>query len=398
VSVRYFAFMAFPCLLACAAIPAAARPQLPLISSPSSGTLGLDAAAPLTLAWTTVPDATEYVVELSENPSFAPLLPLRDPRVAAQAGRLGQTYLVQFTDETALRPGRTYYWRVSAVVGGARDTSDVATFTTANDPFAWLVDHNFSLTRSEDGVDKDKPATLGFVRQGGSSPSQQIVAEFLFGWQGDSRFIPADGPFSVSPSIAFAGNMSSDATAEDTLAKIAGGAVFDLSFGDRPTRSLYQTLDVAYEGDQAYNDANLTIDYLITYSGSGIGRFHPTSPAAPAQFFVRPYLLATVVKPTDDQASTSDAKTRLGPQVDLKVRLNFLARALGISGSLLSLTDRWYSLSGYNRDTANLAAVSLDLQIAKGFIIGYAFKRGRDAPAFKGVSRMALTVGIGFGG
>ena len=61
----------------------------PLISSPVGGTLGLDAGAALTLAWTTVPNATAYVVELSENPSFQPLLPLKDPQVSAQATRSG---------------------------------------------------------------------------------------------------------------------------------------------------------------------------------------------------------------------------------------------------------------------------------------------------------------------
>src|SRR5581483_3097921 len=82
--------------------PAAAQP--PLISSPASGTLGLDPEAALSLAWTTVPNATSYRVELSEHPSFQPLLPLKDAQVPAQPGRLGQSYLVQFTDDTTLQP------------------------------------------------------------------------------------------------------------------------------------------------------------------------------------------------------------------------------------------------------------------------------------------------------
>ena len=96
-------------------VPVAA--QAPLISSPASGTSGLDPDAPLTLAWTTVPDATTaYMVELSERASFDTLLPLKDAEVPAQAGRLGQNYAVQFTDDTTLRPGRTYFWRVGAQV------------------------------------------------------------------------------------------------------------------------------------------------------------------------------------------------------------------------------------------------------------------------------------------
>jgi hypothetical protein len=158
-------------LLVLVVVAAPALAQAPLVSSPSDGTLGVDAATPLTLAWTTVPNATAYVVELSERPSFQPL-PLTDPQVPAEAGRDGQTYLVRFTDDTVLRPGRVYQWRVSALVGGQRVTSDAARFTTASDPFAWLAVRGVSLTRAEDGVDKDKPATVGFIRQGGDTPSQ----------------------------------------------------------------------------------------------------------------------------------------------------------------------------------------------------------------------------------
>jgi hypothetical protein len=283
-------------------------------------------------------------------------------------------------------------------VNGTRLTSAPAIFTTASDPFGWLADHNLFLTRSEDDVDRATPAIVGFISQGGANPSQQVIAEFLLGWDGPTRFITEKGGFALSPSLAFAGKMSSHKDAEDTLAKVAGGVIADWSFGQAPTRSLYQTLDVAYEGDQAFNGANLLIEYLITYSGAGVGRFHPTSAAAPLQFLVRPYLLATFAKQVDPQTSAADdTQTRVGPQVDVKVRLNLLARALGISGSQLAITDRWYALSGYQRDDANYFAASLDFQIAKGFSFGYAYKRGHDAPAFKGVNRMALTVGIGFG-
>ena len=179
------------------------------------------------------------------------------------------------------------------------------------------------------------------------------------------------------------------------MAKVAGGVVTDWSFGDAPVRSLYQTLDLAYEGDQEFNAANLQLDYLFTYSGPLIGRFMPISPMAPAQLLVRPYFLATWVNGTD--SGTENTRARVGAQVDLKVRLNGVARALGISSTLLSFTDRWSSLSGYAMDHANYLTASLDFQIARGFSVGYAFKRGEDAPTFLGVNRMALTIGIGFG-
>jgi hypothetical protein len=380
--------------LVVASAPAVAQP---LISSPASGTLGFDPGATLNLAWTTVPNSTGYVVEMSEALSFQPLLPLKDPQIAAVAGALGQTYKVEFVDGSALHTGRTYYWRVSALVNGARLTSMTATFSTLSDPFGWLAAHRLFLTRAEDGVDKDKPATVAFIRQGGNNPSQQVVAEFLLGWEGKSSFIPKDGGFALTPSLSFAGNLSSDKTAEDTMAKVAGGTILDWSFGDAPVRSVYQTVDVAYEGDQAFDDANFLVDYLITYSGPGIGRFYPTSAAAPAQIFFRPYLIAAFVKKLDQPEAADDTSARVGPQVDLKVRLNVLARALGMSGSLLSITDRWYSLSGYTRDEANLFSLSLDFQIAKGFTLGYAYKKGHDAPAFKGTNRMAITAGLTFG-
>ncbi len=383
----------FLVLLVTTAGPVTAQP---LVSSPANGTVGLDPAVALTLAWTTVPNASEYVVELSESQSFLPLLPLKDAFMPAQAGHLGQTYLVQFTDDTVLQAGRTYYWRVTAVVTGARVTSATATFTTASDPFGWLAHHKFALTRSEDGVDKDKPATVGFIRQGGDKVSQQVVAEFLLAWQGRATFIPRDGSFALSPSFAFAGKMSSDRAAHDTLARVAGGVIADWSFGQTPTRSLYQTLNVTYEGDQAFDQAKVLLDYLLTYSGPGVGRFYPASAAAPVQILFRPYLLAAFGKQTAAAASMRDTRTRAGPQLDVKVRLNLLARALGLSGSLLAVTDRWYSLAGYERDSGNFFTASLDFQIAKGFTFGYIFTRGRDAPAFKGVNQMALTVGVGF--
>jgi hypothetical protein len=145
-----------------------------------------------------------------------------------------------------------------------------------------------------------------------------------------------------------------------------------------------------------FDNSSLQIEYLLTYSGPGVGRYYPASVAKPLQLLVRPYLLAALGK--EQGGDSSDWLRRIGPQLDVKLRLNVLARALGISGALLALTDRWYALSGYDRDNANYFTVSVDLMVAKGFTFGYAYKRGYDAPVFKGVNRMALTVGLGFGG
>jgi len=385
-------------LIALVAAVSSASAQ-PLISSPVTGTRGLDPEAALTLAWTTVPNATSYTVELSENMAFMPPLPLQNAQVKAVSSALGQTYVVAFTDGTTLEPGRTYYWRVvTAVEGGGTLTSSVATFSTVADPFAALASHGVSLTRVEDGVDKDKPAAIGFIRQGGAAPSQQVFAEFLVGWAGPERFLPRTGPFSLAPSVGFAGKMSSDKENEDTLAKVAGGVITDLSFGDTVIHSVYQTFDIAYEGNQAFDEANLTFNYLVTYSGPVIGRFLPRSAAVPAQILVRPYLLAVVVDKEDERSEAPEnGQTRVGPQFDVKLRLNVISRALGISQTLLSLTDRYIWLDGYHRDTANYFTASLDFTIAKGLTIGYAYKHGYDAPAFKGVTRQALTIGIGFG-
>jgi hypothetical protein len=256
-----------------------------------------------------------------------------------------------------------------------------------------------SLTRAEDGVDKDKPAVIGFIRQGGAVASQQVFAEFLVAWTGPEWFLPRTGPFSLAPSVGFAGKMSSDKKNEDTLATLAGGIIADLSFGDTVVHSLYQTFDIAYEGNQAFDEAHLIVDYLITYSGPAIGRFLPRSPTAPAQILLRPYLLATIVDSEDEDPSLPrDGQLRVGPQFDVKLRVNAVSRALGISQTLLSLTDRYFWLDGYDRDTSNYVTASLDFTIAKGWTVGYAYRHGQDAPAFKGVTRQALTIGIGFGG
>ena len=369
--------------------PAAAQP---LISSPVNGTRGIDSGAALTLAWTSVPKAEAYTVEMSENSSFSPLMPLANAQVKAIPGALGQTYTVAFSDETTLNPGRTYHWRVTATTeGGSTTSSQAATFSTVADPFAAIADHGFSLTRAEDGVNKDKPAAVGFIREGGPAPSQQVFAEFLFGWEGPETFVPRTGPLSIGPALSYAGKMSSAKNNEDTLAKLAGGIIADIGF-DR--HSLYQTLDLTYEGDQQFDDAEFTFDYLLTYSGPLIGRFLPIAATAPAQVLVRPYFLAVVA---DKEAVSGDRKTRVGTQLDLKLRLNVISRALGISQTLVSVTDRYLWLEGYNRERANYLTAALDFSIAKGLSLGYLYKHGHDAPAFKGVTRQALTIGVGFG-
>ena len=54
-------------------------------------------------------------------------------------------------------------------------------------------------------------------------------------------------------------------------------------------------------------------------------------------------------------------------------------------------------LDGYNRERANYVTAALHFSIAKGLSLGYLYKHGHDAPAFKGVTRQALTIGVGFG-
>jgi hypothetical protein len=329
---------------------------------------------------------------MSENGSFMPLMSLANAQVKAVPNTLGQSYTVAFSDETKLNPGRTYHWRVAATIeGGSTTTSQVATFSTVADPFAAIADHGFSLTRAEDGVNKDKPATVGFIREGGPVPSQQVFAEFLLAWEGPETFVPRTGPLSIGPAFSYAGKMSSDKTNEDTLAKVAGGAIVDIGFDHH---SLYQTFALAYEGDQQFDDAEFTFDYLLTYSGPLIGRFLPIAATAPAQILIRPYFLAVIA---DKEEVSGDRKTRVGTQFDLKLRLNFITRALGISQTLVSVTDRYLWLEGYNREWANYVTAALDFSIAKGLSLGYLYKQGHDAPAFKGVTRQALTIGIGFG-
>ena len=148
----WFASLLLAAALAWSA-PAAAQP---LISSPVSGTRGIDSGGALTLTWTSVPRAEMYTVEMSENGSFMPLMSLANAQVKAVPNTLSQSYTVAFSDETTLSPGRTYHWRVTATVeGGSTTTSQAATFSTVADPFAAIADHGFSLTRAEDGVNNN---------------------------------------------------------------------------------------------------------------------------------------------------------------------------------------------------------------------------------------------------
>ena len=65
------------------------------------------------------------------------------------------------------------------------------------------------------------------------------------------------------------------------------------------------------------------------------------SAAAPAQIFVRPYFLATFAKRV--RASRSRRPTtrrRASARSWISIKLNTVARALGISGTVLSATDR----------------------------------------------------------
>lgn len=88
--------------------------------------------------------------------------------------------------------------------------------------------------------------------------------------------------------VAAYGKLSTDSETEDTLSRVGGGFAFDWAVDTDVrgrVRSVYQTLDIAYEGDQSFDDAALLVEYLVTYSGPGIGAFYPTRAAVQLRFW-----------------------------------------------------------------------------------------------------------------
>lgn len=374
----------------------------PLISSPVTGTHGLDSTKPLTLAWTTVTGAASYLVEVSEDPQFASLLPLSGTSVQANPNVLGQSYDIKFLNSgDSLKARQVYYWRVTAILqNGQHLTSLTAVFITAADPFKKLADLGFALTRTEDGVNKDKPATLSFIRKGSKADEQQYIAEFLAVWRGGDYFPSPGSRFSFSPSVAVAGKLTDESENIDTLAKISIGVINDVLLRETPmVQSLYHSLNLTYEGDQDFESRKALAEYLLTYSSRRIGRFSG-GPANPVQSFFRPFIGLTYGKNIEvgDSRETEDTIFRIVPQADLKFRLNFLSRGMGISSALLSITDKYYILPSEERDRFNFFTASLDLELAKGFSTGLSFKNGHDAPKFEGVNTLALTFGVKIGG
>jgi hypothetical protein len=373
----------------------------PLISSPVSGTFGVDSTDTVTLAWTAAANATSYHIDVSEDPLFGSRLALKDNDIDAKPNVLGQSYDITFADQNeTLKAGRPYYWRVTATLDdGQHLTSTTAVFITAADPFKKLADAGFALTRAEDGVDKDKPATLSFIRKGSDEGEQQYIAEFLATWQGKPFPSSPNTNSLFSPSAAAAGKLTNDSKDTDTLAKISVGIVNDISLPTTPISSVYQSLNASYEGDQEFNSRKALLEYLLTYSNQRIGRFSG-GPSDRFQRLFRPYLGLAFGRNVDktDSGETKKKIYRIAPQADLKFRLNALSRRLGLASSLLSLSDKVYILPNEERRRHNFFTASLDFELAKGFSVGIAFKNGHDAPKFEGVNTLALTFGVKIGG
>lgn len=375
--------------------------QAPLLSSPVSGTHGVDAAETVTVAWNAVTGAKSYMVEVSETKDLSRLLNLKDATVEAEPTASGQTYDIAFADDNeSLKANQIYYWRVKVVMpDGQSFPSEHWHFTTAADPFKWLADRNIAVTRAEDGVDKDKPATLSFIRKGDDEGEEQYIAEFLATWEGKSRYPAPTSNASFSPSAAIAGKLTNDSTDIDTLAKISAGVINDIAIQRRGLRSIYQSLNASYEGDQEFESRKALLEYLVTFSSDWVGQYKGEENDAIRAFF-RPYVGIAYGKNIEvgDSGETKDQIYRIVPQVDLKFRLNFLSRAIGISNVLLSLTDKIYLLPNEERDRLNFFTASIDFEVAKGFTAGLTFNNGYDAPKFEGVNNLALTFGFKVGG
>ena len=379
----------------------------PLVSTPQIGAV-VDSAKTVTLGWTAEPNAAKYVVELSETADFATLLALKDAEITSTVGETGASYDIAFaTEGQSLEPGKIYYWRANAILqNGDVVKGQTGAFRTARSPFAALAKKGFSLTRAEEGVDKDKPATLSFIRKGDDEGEQQYIAEFLLAWQGEDFFFPNEkSPFSWSPSASVAGKLTNDSTDIDTLAKVAAGVVTTWSFRDGAL-TLHQNLSAVYEGDQEFDDRNRIVEYLGTITVGSIGRFVPLSHyhrslGDSIELRWRPYVglaYGDKIDVADDATVTESDVYRIVPQLDVTLRLKKIRNLLGITDVLLSANDKVYFQPNEERDRLNYFTAALDFEIGTGFTTGLSFKNGYDAPKFKGINTLALTFGVTFGG
>jgi len=380
------------------AVGAAAEPR---VSTPQIGSI-VDPTKPLTLGWTSEPNAAKYQVELSESPDLHELLSLKNAEIKAVPGETGASYDVSFaSDSESLKPHHAYFWRVVATLqDGAVVNGQVGEFTTARNPFAWLAKNGLSLTRAEEGVDKDKPATLSFIRKGADKGEKQYLAEFLLTWQGDDHFFPDKrSSFAWSPTARIAGKLTNDSTGIDTLAKVAAGLVTDWTFRDGRV-TWHQNFSAVYEGDQNFDSRNRLAEYLTTVSAGSIGTYVPHFGGA-IQTRWRPYLglaYGDKIAVAKDATATQEHVYRIAPQLDMSARLDSIRTLLGVTNVLLSLNDKMYLRPQEERERLNYFTAALDFEIGNGFTTGLAFKNGHDAPKFKGINTLALTFGVTFGG
>ena len=395
--------VALALLLTLGALDGVAQPIEPI--RPSKPVDRTDVALDkLTLFWTTPEHITSYKVQMSEDPTFSTLLPLKDATDIAPGKRGSAEYEVALTSGVIAK-NREYFWRVIGKCEpnvrcpgpGNTQTSDTAEFMTAREPFAVLKAKGWSLSRGSSDEDKVKPAEFSFSEERHAKPIYS--ADYLLAWHRDHA---ADAhQASYSPYFSTQGALTDNPETTDASWNASIGARYDRSWQANslsPVNSLIVTGSGRYEASQDGKTRKQLLDLTgtVTLHKLGIGRYVPWT----RWFSVlwRPYLTVDWghTSSRGDSAEEESRVERIVPQVAVAMRLHGIRRALNLRDVVLSMTDSAYWLPGEANKRHNLFDSSLDLTITKGFSVGVQFKSGKEAPKFAGQRTVGLTLGLGF--
>jgi hypothetical protein len=375
------------------------------LSHPTNG--ATDQPLELKLTWTEAAGATKYVVELAEEVTFAKLLVNETVQPSTSAGQ-GE---FDIKKKHKLRPGTTYFWRVTAVFadGSTKLAESQFKFKTMGDFFGGLKRNGFKLQKALTGPDKGEMADFSFLHTVGESTVYS--ATFAFSWQSNTI---NQKPVAIQTSVE--GALASDDSESEDAWRIRASAVFTPSFvrcktasipcpvaqfSDPLISSLYVKASFKYEGDRDFTIKKVSGEFLVTPNSFrlAMGTARPISPAKPIQFQWRPFFQIDVGQTYRPGASAerNDTILRLIPRARAVLNLQFLRRALNMDDVNIFVDDTFYHLpleSGKKNYNFLLSGMEFSFNSHLGVTLTY--KNGSSAPKFQKINTLEGGIGIRF--
>jgi hypothetical protein len=365
----------------------------PILGTPQNGAAGVPIPK-LKLSWGAVSGAASYTVEVSTGPAFANKLPLEKVVVEQPKSRADVEYAIALAKPAKLLSGTAYFWRVTA--NCATGTTDCRPATSAPSRFITQVSTNlpFKLTQTVEGDNAKKPAQFKYAHS--IDKGTIASADFAVQWRGKERFFNGhQGIFGLAYVEAV---IKSNSKPTDTAVRPAVGFVHDFAPG---TWSLTTHGVIRHESDQRFDTRKLlaSVDITPSYKDIAMGTARPLEASGPLQFLWEPTLGLSYGRTVaiGDSSETNKTVERYSLRVDTVLFLNTLARFLNLDEVKLTFSDKGWLLPLERSRRRNIFSASINFPVADKVSVGFAFKRGKDAPEFKGTYDYGLTVGVQIG-